>query len=213
MEKAKRGLELLEIDLSDVEGVLDTHLPDPVQLEFYRRLAKREILWNEDIDTSTIDVSMYIRKWNGEDVGIPADQRNPIKIFINSDGGCVNTVLNVIDTISLSKTPVITIGMGKVYSSGGMLLMAGHKRYVFEHTSCLIHDGSSGAIGDIGKLIVNLKFTEQLEERVRKYIVSRTKITEEMYDSNYRRDWFMFSDEMIKYGIADKIITDIDEIL
>ena len=156
---------------------------------------------------------MYIRKWNGEDVGIPADQRKPIKIFINSDGGCVNTVLNVIDTISLSKTPVITIGMGKVYSSGGMLLMAGHKRYVFEHTSCLIHDGSSGAIGDIGKLIDNLKFTEQLEERVRKYIVSRTKITEEMYDSNYRRDWFMFSDEMIKYGIADKIITDIDEIL
>lgn len=213
MEKAKRGLELLEIDLSDVEGVLDTHLPDPVQLEFYRRLAKREILWNEDIDTSTIDVSMYIRKWNGEDTGVPVEQRRPIKIFINTDGGCVNTVLNVIDTIALSKTPVITIGMGKVYSAGGILLMAGHKRYVFEHTSCLIHDGSSGAVGDTGKLIDNLRFTERQEELVKEYILRRTKISKETYEANYRRDWFMFSDEMIEYGIADKIVADIDEIL
>ena len=35
---------------------------------------------------------------------------------------------------------------------------------------------------------------------------------EEEYLKNYRRDWFMFSDDIIKYGVADKIITDISEV-
>lgn len=200
-------------DFEDVQGLMDEVLPDPALLEYYRRLKKREILWNDEIDDATIDIALYIRKWNEEDKGIDPKDRQPIKILINSDGGSVDAVMHVIDMILLSKTPVITIGMGKVYSAGGLLLMAGHKRLIFSHTSCLIHDGSSGAIGSIGKLLDNLKFTEQLEERVKRYITSQTRITAAMYDENYRRDWFMFSDEMIRLGIADEIVTDIDSIL
>lgn len=145
--------------------------------------------------------------------GIAPEERKPIKIFINSDGGSVDTVLHIIDMIHLSKTPIYTIGMGRVYSAGGLLLMAGHKRYVFPHTSCLIHDGSSGAIGSIGKMLDNLEFTKELEKRMKEYILSSTRITEEVYDQNYRRDWFLFSEEMIALGIADEIVTDIDTIL
>ena len=213
MSATKKIMEEFEVDFKDVSGVIDTSLPAPELLEFYRRIKRREILWNDEIDDTTIDVSLYIKEWNEEDKGLPVEERAPIKIFINSDGGSVDTVMNVIDMITLSKTPVITIGMGRVYSAGGLLLMAGSKRYIFEHTSCLIHDGSSGAIGNIGKLLDNLRFTEALEKRMKDYIISHTHITSAMYDENYRRDWFLFSDEMIKYGIADEIITDIDTIL
>ena len=182
-------------------------------LEFYRRIRKREIVWNMDIDDTTVDVALYIKKWNEEDKGIDAKDRKPIRIFINSDGGDVTAVMHVIDMIQLSKTPVITIGMGKVYSAGGLLLMAGHKRYVFEHTSCLIHDGSSGAVGSVGKLLDGLRFTEASEKQIRRYILDRTKITEETFDKNYRRDWFLFADEMIQLGIADDIVRDIDQII
>lgn len=202
-----------EDDFADVENVLGTSLPDPDLLEQYRRLRKREIVWNEDIDDATIDIALYIKKWNEEDKGVDVNDRKPIKIFINSDGGSVDTVLHVIDMIRLSKTPVYTIGMGRVYSAGGLLLMAGHKRYIFSHTSCLIHDGSSGAIGSIGKMLDNLEFTKRLEEKMKQYILTSTHITEEMYDQNYRRDWFLFSNEMIDLGIADEIVADIDTIL
>ena len=47
----------------------------------------------------------------------------------------------------------------------------------------------------------------------KEYILSSTRITEEVYDQNYRRDWFLFSEEMIVLGIADEIVTDIDTIL
>lgn len=212
-EMTKKLTAEFEDDFTDMDGVLDTSLPDPAMVEFYRRLQKREILWNADIDDSTVDVALYIKKWNAEDKDIKPEDRKPIKIFINSDGGSVDTVFHVIDMIQLSKTPVYTIGMGRCYSAGGLLLMAGNKRYIFSHTSCLIHDGSSGAIGSIGKMLDNLEFTKRLEEKMKQYILTNTNITEEMYDLNYRRDWFLFSDEMIELGIADEIVTDIDTIL
>lgn len=212
-KEIKKLMDEFNEDFSDMEGLFDTTLPDPTMVEFYRRLKNREILWNDDIDDATIDIALYIKKWNDEDKDLAIEDRQPIKIFINSDGGYVATVLHVIDMIHLSKTPVYTIGMGRVYSAGGLLLMAGHKRYIFPHTSCLIHDGSSGAIGSIGKMIDNLEFTKELEKRIKQYILSSTRITEEIYDQNYRRDWFMFSEEIIKLGIADEIVTDIDTIL
>lgn len=175
-------------DFTDVAEMMDASIPDPGLLELHRRLKKREIVWNEDIDDNTIDIALYIRKWNAEDKGIAPEERIPIKIFINSDGGSVETVLHVIDMIQLSKTPVYTIGMGRVYSAGGLLLMAGHRRYVFPHTSCLIHDGSSCAVGSIGKMLDNLEFTKKLEQRMRDYILSRTHITREVYDQKYRLD-------------------------
>lgn len=204
---------LFEDDFVDIGDLIDTTLPTPELVEFYRRLREREIVWNDIIEDGLIDVSLYIMKWNKEDKGIPVEERKPIKIFINSDGGSVNATLFTADVISLSKTPVITIGMGRAYSSGGLLLMAGHKRYIFETTSILIHDGSTGALGDTGKVLDNLEFTKESENRTCNFILKHTKISRELMERNYRRDWFMFSEDAIKYGIADKIITDIDEIL
>lgn len=207
---AKRAVEdFIEIDAS----LLDTHLPDPGMLEFYRRLEKREIVWNGDIDDSTIEVGLYIAKWNAEDRDVPADKRRPIKIFINSDGGSLATIMHVIDMIALSKTPVYTFGMGRVYSAGGLLLIAGHKRYVFENTTYLLHDGSTGTIGTVAKCLDNLEFTKRQEDRIRKYVLDHTNIPASEYDANYRKDWYLFSDEMISYGVADEIVADIDIVL
>ena len=103
----------LEEDFMDVEDLMETTLPPPTLLEYYRRLNDREILWNDLIDDGMIDIPMYIFKWNKEDKGLPVEERKPIKIFINSDGGTANVTLYTANVIALSKTPVITIGMGR----------------------------------------------------------------------------------------------------
>jgi ATP-dependent Clp protease protease subunit len=196
----------------DTKEVSKMNLPDPDLLDFYKRTANREIYINTDIDEVLIDFSLKIIEWNREDKDIDVDKRKVIKIFINSDGGCVNSVMNFINVIKLSKTPVWTIAFGKAFSSGGYLLMAGHKRFIFENTEVLVHDGSSGAYGDTGKVLDSLERTKGLEERVKKYVLSNTKITQKLYDKNYRRDWWLFSDDIIELSIADKIITDLSEI-
>ena len=204
---------MFEIDLSDVEALMENTLPSPELLDFYRRLSNREVVWNTLIGDGIIDISLYILKWNKEDYDIPAEQRKPIKIFINSDGGDPTVIMNLADMIALSKTPVITIGMGRVYSAAGMLLMAGHKRLIFPSTTVLIHDGSGGVRGDTAKILDNLEFQRQYEERYCAFVVEHTKISEKVMKQNYRRDWFMFSEEAVSYGVADKIITDIEEIM
>jgi ATP-dependent Clp protease protease subunit len=189
-------------------------LPEPELLDYYNRLGKRHIFLNDVIDDSLVYWSYQIMEWNRQDKDKNPEEIVPIKIFINSPGGCLNSVMNLINIIKLSKTPVYTIAMGKAYSSGGLLLMAGTKghRYIFPDTSLLIHDGSTGAMGDTGKVIDNLEFTQKQEERVKKYILSNTTITAKLYDKNYRRDWFMFSEDIINYSVADKVIEDLSEV-
>lgn len=195
------------------EEYTDFELPPPELVEFYRRLSDREIVWNDIITDCMIDVPLYIIKWNKEDANVPVEERKPIKIFINTNGGDLSVTMLTASVIALSKTPVITIGMGRAYSGGALLLMSGHKRLIFDSTSVLIHDGSSGAIGDTGKVLDSLEFTKDSEDRVIQFILSHTRITSELMKENYRRDWYMFSEDAIYYGVADKIITDIDEIL
>ena len=187
--------------------------PPPELVEFYRRLSDREIVWNDIITDCMIDVPLYIIKWNKEDANVPVEERKPIKIFINTNGGDLSVTMLTASVIALSKTPVITIGMGRAYSGGALLLMSGHKRLIFDSTSVLIHDGSSGAIGDTGKVLDSLEFTKDSEDRVIQFVLSHTRITSELMKENYRRDWYMFSEDAIYYGVADKIITDIDEVL
>ena len=209
--KAVRGFE--ELFDEETKELGKINLPDPMTLDYYKKLRNREIFWNDYVDDDLVYMSYKILEWNKEDKGKEIKDRTPIKIFINSDGGEISAVMNFINTIQLSKTPVITIGMGKCYSSGGLMLMSAKTRLIFKDTTCLIHDGSTGAIGTVGKVMDSFLFTKKTEERMKEYILSNTKIKEEDYDKNYRKDWFLFSDEMIELGVADKIITDIDEII
>ena len=207
----KKGLEIF-LD-EDVKELTRFNLPNPELLDYYVRVKNRQIYWNADVDEGMIDYSLQIISWNKEDKDVPIEERTPIKIYINTDGGDVVSVLNFIDVILLSKTPIITIAMGKVYSAGSLLVMAGHKRYAFNNTSCLIHSGSFGTMGTTDKVLDYTEFTKKQEKRVKEYILSKTTMSSKIYDKKYREDWFMFSDEMLSLNIIDEVITDLDKIL
>jgi len=198
----------------EVKELTKLNLPDPETLDYYERTENREIFWNCDIDDSLVDFSLMIIKWNKQDKGKSINERIPIKIFINSNGGELPAVLNFINILQLSKTPVYTIALGKAYSSAGLMLLAGSKghRYVFQDTTALIHAGSTGAMGNTDKVLDNFEFTQRQEKRVKDFIVANTNITDKLYTKNYRKDWWLTSDEIILLGLADKIVTDLDEI-
>ena len=199
--------------LSDMASV---KLPDPTLLDYYMRREDRCILWNDDIEDDFVEIYQDILRWNKEDIdnSVKPEDAKPIRVYINSNGGSVSAVFTIIDLLLMSHTPVITIGLGKCYSSGGLLLMAGHKRLLLPNCTILIHDGQSGSYGAIGKMLDNLEFTKELEVKIKNYILSRTSIPKEEYDKNYRRDWWIFADDAVnKYHIADKIVTDITEII
>lgn len=205
--------ELLEEDFKDVD-IYDSKLPNPIAVREWRGLQDREIYINYPITDELINLSLEIINWNKMDneINLPIEDRIPIKIFINSDGGDLDATLNLIDIIEISKTPVYTIGMSKCYSSGAILLISGHKRFAFNNTSFLLHDGCIEINNYISKAIDSVKFIEKRENNLRKYILSKTNITKSLYDKKYNEDNYLTSDEMIKYDIVDEIISDISKI-
>ena len=211
--------DFLTFDILEDSGLSDmasVKLPDPTLLDYYMRREDRCILWNDDIEDDFVEIYQDILRWNKEDIdnSVKPEDAKPIRVYINSNGGSVSAVFTIIDLLLMSRVPVITIGLGKCYSSGGLLLMAGHKRLLLPNCTILIHDGQSGSYGAIGKMLDNLEFTKELEVKIKNYILSRTSIQEEDYDKNYRRDWWIFADDAVnKYHIADKIVTDITEII
>lgn len=190
-------------------------LPDPTLLDYYNHLNNREIWINSNIDESVIEWTQQIMQWNREDKDLDISERKPIKVFVNSNGGCLNSIMHLITVLQVSKTPVMTIGLGKCYSSGGLLLMGGNKgmRYIFNTTSVLIHDGDTGSVSDTGKFMDYAEYVKMTEKRTKDYVLCNTKIIEDEYDKNYRRDWWILSDDAIRLGVADKIIIDLDEII
>lgn len=205
---------MIEIMLDEeIKELQKTNLPDPDLLDYYKRISNREIFWNGDIDEELVDFSYKIMQWNMEDKNIPIDERKNIKIYINSDGGCLNSVLNFINVIQLSKTPVITIGMGKAFSAGFLLLLAGHERYCFKYTEGLLHSGSFGVMNSTEKVMDYIEHTKKIEKKVKEYVTENCNITTEEYDRNYRNEWYMTSEEMLGYGIVHKIIDDLDDLI
>lgn len=209
--------DFFTLDITGELGDLANYkLPDPTLIDYYKRLKNREILINQDIDDWVVEWTQEIIEWNRIDKneGIPIEDRIPIKIFINSNGGSLNAIMELITICNMSITPVYAIGMGKCYSAGGLLLMGIPKgnRFILPTTEVLIHDGNTGMRGDTGKVLDDLEYTKKTEESTKKFILEHTYISEKEYDKNYRRNWWLMSNEIIKLGIADKIVTNIEDL-
>lgn len=197
----------------EIKELGKVNLPDPDTLYFYNMLEDRIIYINYDIDESVVTHSYDIIKWNKEDKGVPVEERKPIQILINTDGGCLNSIMNLANTIKLSKTPVITIAMGKAFSAGFLLLLAGHKRYCFENTEGLLHSGNFGIRNSTEKVMDYIDHTRKIEKKVKDYVTENSNITPDEYEKNYRNEWYMTSEELLQRGIIHEIIDDLDEIL
>ena len=99
---------------------------------------KNRELYLDDVNRDTADAfNTFIRIWNKLDAEshIPIDEREPIKIYINSDGGELAAAFSIIDTIKMSKTPVWTINTGCAYSCGLEIFIVGHYRIAYPFSS------------------------------------------------------------------------------
>jgi len=182
--------------------------------QFQTLLDERKILINEDIDAWVInDIVANIIKWNKEDKDVPVEDRKKIILYINTYGGSVSDGFSLIDTIILSKTPVVTVNIGCEYSMGFLIGLAGHTRLTLPSSTFLLHDGSTGVINSMSKVSDTAKFYKQMEEQIKEYVLSHSSLSSKMYNSKYGNEWYMYPTEAMKYSFVDRVVTDIDEIL
>ena len=194
----------------DIEIDLWTMSPDNSTIEdlFYvKDLKQRKIYLGTDISQDTVaDTVRHILQFNREDIDLRPEDRKPIIIYLTSNGGEVDAGFELIDVIQSSITPIYTVNLGYQYSMGFLIGIAGSKRFAVKNAKYLIHDGSNFVYGTGSKVQDQMEFNKRVEQRVKSYILSNTKITEEDYDSKVRVEWYLFADEAKEKGITDYII-------
>lgn len=211
----KRKADMAYLDIAIPQNVENLQLPDPSLLQFYRNYENR-ILWIDDeITTMTLEYAKMIMQWNFDDKknNIPIEERVPIKVIFFSPGGDLEVNNCLVDTIQLSKTPVIGVNVGMAASSGCFIYLACHKRYTFPTAEFLIHKGAGRFEGTYDIVLsAILNYQRQVEE-LGEFVLSRTNIPQDIFDENFATDWYLSAKEAIEYGVAEKIITSLDEII
>lgn len=199
----------------DIEIGIEEALVEHGMIEdvFYLRdLKQRKLFLNTDVDQYSIaDIVKHIMQYNAEDREVPVEERKPVILYVASNGGEVDSGFELIDIIQSSKTPVYTVNLGYQYSMGFLIGLAGHKRFATKNAKFLMHDGSNFVYNSGAKAQDQMEFQKRVEERVKQYILSRSNITAEEYDSKLRVEWYLFADEAKEKGFTDYILgTDCD---
>lgn len=170
-------------------------------------LDRRTLVINQEIDDDIIEnCVLFILRWNKEDKHKPTMEREPIRLLINSPGGDLVVAMHLCDVIKMSKTPIIAIGLGLVASAALHIYIACHERVAFDDTVLLMHDGQLYVQNSTSKAKDAMKFYDNMDKRVKGHVLSRTKMTEEYYDTHYDQELYLYACDAKELGVVDKII-------
>jgi len=204
-----------DIEVSIEKSLIEGGMID--ELFYLQDLKQRKLFLNADIDQfSVADIVKHIMQINKEDKGREPHERMPILLYVTSNGGEVDSGFELIDVIMNSKTPVYTINLGYQYSMGFLIGLSGHKRFATRNAKFLMHDGSNFVYNSGAKAQDQMESNRKVESRIKQYVLSRSKVSEEEYDSKLRVEWYLFADEAKEKGFVDYIIgedCDINEIV
>ena len=171
--------------------------------DIYSRLLKdRIIILNGEIndDSSNIVVAqlLYLDSLNNED----------ISIYINSPGGSITSGMAIYDTMNFVKSDVSTICIGMSASMAAFILACGAKgkRYILPNSEVMIHQPLGGTQGQATDIKIATDRIIKLKHRINSILAKQTGQSLKKITSDTERDYFMNSNEALKYGLVDKII-------
>jgi ATP-dependent Clp protease protease subunit len=201
------------VELQIPKEIANQTLPDPELRNFYLDLENRTFWLDNEVTPYLLELVRYIARWNKEDKKIPVKKRKPIRIFIFSPGGDLDTYRSIADVIQLSKTPVIGINMGVAYSAAAMIFLSCHTRLMLPSASVLFHKGSSHIAGGFNEVYAAMiEYQKQVEE-LSHIIEKNTSYSIEEIEENMSSDWYIRAEEALERGVCHKIIDNIEEIM
>ena len=145
---------------------------------------------------------------------LEAENDNPIKVFIDSPGGDVDSAYAIFDMIRFVKPKVTMIAMGLAASAGALILLAGDKenRFGFPNSHYLIHQPLSGIRGVATEIEIHAKEIEKTRQKINALISQETGKSLEQVEKDTDRDYWMSAEEALGYGLISKIIASRDEL-
>lgn len=171
--------------------------------DIYSRLLKdRIIILNGEISDNNANTVvaelLYLDSINNDD----------ISLYINSPGGSITAGMAIFDTMNFIKSDVSTICVGMAASMAAFLLATGNKgkRFILPNAEVMIHQPLGGVQGQATEIKIAAERILKLKGKLNKILADATGKDITKIDKDTERDYFMDSNEALKYGIVDKIL-------
>ncbi len=136
------------------------------------------------------------------------DSSRDIQLYINSPGGGVYAGLGIYDTMQFIKPDIATICTGCAASMSAILLCAGKKgkRSALKHSRVMIHQPLGGVSGQAADIEITAREILKLKDELYKIISKHSSQSLKKVASDSDRDYWMKSEEALKYGMVDEVL-------
>ena len=147
-------------------------------------------------------------------VVLDSESHDPIKAFVTSQGGHVDSGFAIHDMLRCVESRVITIGTGWVASIAVPILFGAAKedRYSLPNTRFLLHQPSGGAGGPLSDIRIEAREIIKLREKINQMIADETGQPVDKVASDSDRNFWMNAEEALEYGIISRIITNMGDL-
>ena len=173
--------------------------------DIYSRLLKDRIIMlsgevNDQVASTIVAQLLFLEA---------QDPDKDIYFYINSPGGVITSGLSMFDTMNYIKPDIVTICIGQAASMGAFLLASGTKgkRYALPNARIMIHQPSGGAQGQSTDIQIQAQEIQRLKDTLNAILAEKTGKTAKQLEKDTERDNFMSSQEAMKYGLIDKVLT------
>ncbi len=140
---------------------------------------------------------------------------DPITIFINSQGGHVESGDTIYDMIKFVKPDVRIVGTGWVASAGALIYAAARRenRFSLPNTRFLLHQPSGGAGGSASEIEIHAREIIRMRKRLNELFARETGQSVERVTTDTEHDYWMSAEDAATYGLVGKIIASAAELV
>ena len=151
---------------------------------------------------------------SGQLLALAAESESDITIFINSQGGHVESGDTIHDVIRFIKPRVRMVGTGWVASAGALIYVAAPRedRYCLPNTRFLLHQPAGGVGGSAADIAIEAQEIIRMRERINRIFSRETGQPFERIETDTHRNFWLDAEAAKEYGLVGKIIHGINEL-
>ena len=145
-------------------------------------------------------------------------QPKPIYLHITSDGGDLFAGFYAVDIIKSYPIPIYTVVEGSAVSAASLMACVGIKRFMTRNSYILIHQLSSGVVGNYHEIKDNFENDSTLMENINRIYIeqSHKKLNKKILKDILDHDKYWNYETCINYGLIDGVynpVTQKEEII
>jgi len=194
-------------------------MPSDSDNEKNRSLAVTESVRNRLFKQRSIVISSDINQALAGEVTIQllalaADSDDPITIYINSQGGHVESGDTIHDMIRFVRPRVRMVGTGWVASAGALIFVAApiEDRFCLPNTRFLLHQPSGGVGGPHSDMDIEVKQILMMRDRLNRIMARQTGQPLERIEADTKRNFWLDAPSAKEYGIVGNIVEKFEEV-